>query len=92
MVNNVIPSTVGPLAASTVVIPVAGSSDAVAPVISQPSLRLDVDDKLDHLANAVSAINIRLGVLGNEVEELKDKSNSSRVWEDVLNLSRVSVG
>ena len=53
---------------------------------------LGVYNKLDHLANAVLAINSRLGVMGNEMQELKAKSNSSRAWEDVLNLSRVSVG
>ena len=75
--------------ASTVVLPAAGSSDVVAPIITHPSAGLDVSDKLDHLANAVSAINSRLGVIGTKVQELKVKSNGSRAWDDFLN-SRVS--
>ena len=35
-------------------------------------------------------INSKFGVIGNKVQELKVKSNSSRAWDDVLNLSRVS--
>ena len=84
-VNTAISFTVGPIVDSTVVVPTAGSSDVAA-----SSLSLAVADKLDHLANAVSAIDSRLRVIGNKVQELKVKSNSSRAWDDVLNLSRVS--
>ena len=77
---------------STVVVPDVVSGEAGAGMLPQPIIHLDVADKLDHLANAVSAINIKLGVIGNEVQELKVKSNSSRAWDDVLNLSKVSAG
>ena len=76
--------------ASTVVVPGVVSNEVSACVLPQPVMHLDVADKLDHLANAVSAINSKLGVIGNEVQELNVKSNSSRAWDDVLNLSRVS--
>ena len=88
-VNNV-NSSDAPLVASTVIVPGVVSSEVSAPVLLQPVLHLDVADKLDHLANAVSAINSKLGVIRNEVQELKVKSNSSRAWNNVLNLLRVS--
>ena len=54
-VNNVNHSSDGPLVANTVVVP---------SVVSNEVMHLDVADKLDHLANAVSAINRKLGVIG----------------------------
>ena len=80
-----------PIVADSIIVPDVVSV-AVSGVPIQPVLELGVSDKLDHLANAVSALNSRLGVIGNEVQELKVKSNSSRAWDDVLNLSRVSAG
>ena len=58
----------GPLVTSTVVVTDAVSSKASAGVLPQPVIHLDVADKLDHLANAVSAINSKLGVICNEVQ------------------------
>ena len=51
-----------------------------------------VAEKLDHLANAVSTINSKVGIMGSDVQELKAKSNTSRAWDDAMNLSRVGAG
>ena len=67
-VNNVNNSPGGPLVTSTVVVPGVVSSEVSANVLPQRVIQLDVADKLDHLANAVSSINSKLGVIGNEVQ------------------------
>ena len=62
----------GPLVTSTVVVPDVVSSEVSACVLPQPVMQLDVADKFDHLANDVSAINSKLGVIGNEVQPRYD--------------------
>ena len=89
-VNRIVSPIVAPLVTSEVVQTAAGTCEVGVCTNSPPSTALSVSDKLNHLANAVSAINSRLGVIGTKVQDLKTKCNSSRAWEDVLNLSRVS--
>ena len=69
-----------------------GASVSTVDTVPPPSVNiaLAVSEKLDHLANAVCAINTRLGVIGTEVQDLKTKSSGSKAWDEVLNLSRVS--
>ena len=87
-VHNVV--VIPPVISSEVRQPVANTS--AIEVVPPPSLNvaLAVSEKLDHLANAVCAINTRLGVIGTEVQDLKVKSSGSKAWDEVLNLSRVS--
>ena len=78
----VVPAEVRQLVASATVV-----EDGTPPT---PNVDLAVSEKLDHLANAVFAINTRLGVIGTEVQDLKVKNSGSKAWDEVLNLSRVS--
>ena len=85
-VNNV----VSPVVSSQAQQPIPSASTVVTAPPPPASIDLAVSEKLDHLANAVFAINTRLGVIGTEVQDMKAKNSGSKAWDEVLNLSRVS--
>ena len=87
---NHIPSAISPVISAEVRQPVASATVVEDGIPAPPNVDLAVSEKLDHLANAVFAINTRMGVIGTEVQDLKVKNSGSKAWDEVLNLSRGS--